>query len=78
MKKKIVQVILDYVLDWRFNDDLHVFRRRFQLCVVVKPLRKFLAFVGVAGETFRFYIPFVAHGAGNFRIVAHSNHGYVG
>ena len=66
---------LNYILDWDY-DKLHAFRASY-LSMVKKPFRKLSAFVGFTGETFCLCIPLMTGRAGNFRIVAHSNHEYV-
>jgi hypothetical protein len=55
---------LNYVLDWELYNPLGF--RLLYLCVVKKPFRKLLAFVGVTGEAFCFCIPLMAGRAGNF------------
>jgi len=55
---------LNYVLEWD-SVNLHGFRALY-LCVVKKPFSKFLACVGVTGETFCCCIPLMAGRAGNF------------
>jgi hypothetical protein len=45
--------------------------------MVEKPFRNLFTFVGITGEPFCFWVPILAEGAGNFRIVVHCEQEYV-